>query len=245
MRCSFSDWKIHVSVKRTECSQSLCASVDTYHVHRNILAIGERRSAYFANLFHYGVDDGDQCTRVELSSRAAAYFPELLDYIYSSQAFSIATRNAVALLFLAQAFKVSSIRSQVQAFIESDVRLNNFGYYMSEAIHFSDDMVALKVMDACGSEVLQMCFDSSLSRILRSSFAASVSKAEETFLSTWDLFARFPRAALRCRIGKITALNMKLSKGRTTRQSTKCEDGLLHHGSVVTESSDNSNMGFL
>ena len=95
--------------------------METYHVHRNILAIGERRSGYFANLFHYGIDDGDHCTNIELSPRAATYFPDLLDYMYESKAFVLTTRNAVSLLFLAQAFQVASLQNKAEDFIEKDI----------------------------------------------------------------------------------------------------------------------------
>jgi hypothetical protein len=170
--------------------------MDTYHVHRNILAIGERRSGYFANLFHYGIDDGDHCTNVELSPRAATYFPDLLDYMYESKAFEITTRNAVALAFLAQAFQVTSLQKKVEDFIERDIRLANFGWYMSDALYFSDERLAFKAMDAYGKEVLELCSscNRTISKILTAPISSSVSKAEEKCKHAWTFLTNAPKA---------------------------------------------------
>jgi hypothetical protein len=170
-------------------------TMETYHVHRNILAIGERRSGYFANLFHYGIDDGDHCTNVELSARAATYFPDLLDYMYDSKAFTITTQNAAALLFLAQAFQVTSLQSKAEEFIERDIRLANFGCYMSDALYFSDEKLAFRAMDAYGKEVLELCSSNqTISKILRAPISSSVSKAEEKCKTAWTFLTGVPKA---------------------------------------------------
>jgi BTB/POZ domain len=213
-------------VKTTEGNQSHCPLVDIYHVHRNILAIGERRSAYFANLFHYGIDDGDHCTNVELSSRAAAYFPELLDYMYSSHAFSLATRNAVALLFLAQSFNVLSLQSNIFEFIERDIRPYNFGYYMSEGLFFCEERITLKAVETCEREVMRMCSDTQLFSVLRSPLSASVASAEEKIQCAWVLVTRLPETlAFRRRLGEIAAVTRTLSKGTPRTSNAATGDG--------------------
>eukprot|EP00536_Pseudo-nitzschia_multiseries_P011878 jgi/Psemu1/326626/estExt_fgenesh1_pg.C_4300005 len=165
---NFSDWKLQViirenpeentdtNVDRRGDNTSVLFQEKIYNVHRNILAIGERRSGYFANLLHYRIDDGNQCSRIELSSRAAAHFPDLLDYIYSSRAFAIRTRNAIALLFLAQAFQVVSLEVEVKSFIDKDIQLFNFGYYLSDALYFSEETVALKAIHTCEEGVMSL-----------------------------------------------------------------------------------------
>jgi hypothetical protein len=232
---SFSDWTINVnavevtgndnnnSSSSSNHSYASSSSVDTYHVHRNVLAIGGRRSAYFANLFHYDINDGSShCTHIVLTTRAAAYFPEFLDYIYSSHAFTITTRNAVALLFLAQAFQVVSLQSQIQEFIEQDIRLYNFGYYMSEAIYFSEENVALKVMDTCGNEVLKLCSDPNLSTILHFPFFATFTTVEEKFQTAWTYLVRLPKAlAFRSRIDNLATWRTKLSNSTIHHQQQK------------------------
>ena len=164
----------------------------TYHVHRNILAIGERRSGYFANLLHYGIDDGNKCSSLELSSRAVAFFPDLLDYMYSSKAFAISTTNAIPLLFLSQVFQVVSLEASVKTFIDTDIKLYNFGYYMSDALYFSDETIALKVIDTCEKEAMMLFnngnqnADLALSKILKAPLLSSVTKADKLCQGVWS-----------------------------------------------------------
>ena len=177
--------------------ENLSAYVDRiYHVHRNILAIGERRSGYFVNLLHYGIDDGNRCSIIELSSRAVAYFPDLLDYMYSSKAFALTTRNAIALLFLSQAFQVLSLETKVKAFIDKDIKLYNFGYYMSDALYFSDETIAVKVMDTCEKEAMLLLNNFSpnaglgLGKILKVPLLSSAIKAEEKCKTIWSFLTQ-------------------------------------------------------
>jgi len=74
--------------------------------------------------------------------------------MYSSKAFAITTRNAIALLFLSQAFQVTSLEQKVKTFIDKDIKLYNFGYYMSDALYFSDETIALQVIDTCEKEAM-------------------------------------------------------------------------------------------
>lgn len=134
----------------------------TYHVHRTVLAIGERRSAYFANLLHYGIDDGNRCSSIELSSRAVEYFPDLLDFMYSSKAFAITTRNAIPLLFLSRCLQVAALEARVKVFIDEDIKLNNFGYYMSGALYFGDEISAVKVITTCEKEAISWMNDTNI-----------------------------------------------------------------------------------
>jgi hypothetical protein len=160
---SFSDWKLEIKIRHNfakkvndaENDQNPSTLVDrTYYVHRTVLAIGERRSGYFANLLHYGIDDGNRCSTIELSSRAADTFPDLLDFMYLSKGFALTSRNAIALLFLSQAFQVVALETRVKLFIDKDIKLGNFGYYMSDALHFSDETMAIKVINTCEKEAI-------------------------------------------------------------------------------------------
>jgi len=188
---NFSDWKIQIKVRndpsKKEREQYCLAFVSkTYHVHRNILAIGERRSAYFANLFHYGIDDGGSCTCIEISSGAAAHFPDLLDYLYSSSAFTVTTANAIALLFLSQAFQVSSLETTIESFITKDIKLRNVGHYLSDALYFGDESVAIKVIDKCEKEAMALLNDSpSLTKIMSAPISSSMIKVGIQCRTLW------------------------------------------------------------
>ena len=162
----------------------------TYHVHRNILAIGTRRSGYFANLFHYGIDDGDSSSCIEITSGAATYFPDLLDFMYSSSAFTITTRNAMALLFLSQAFQVSSLETMIESFINEDIKLRNVGHYMSDALYFGfDETFAMKVIDKCEKEAMLLFNSPNLARIMNAPFSSSVTKVEKKCKTIWSFLA--------------------------------------------------------
>ena len=156
----------------------------TYYVNRAVIAIGERRSCYFANILHYGIDDGNRSSSIELSSRAAEYFPDLLDFMYSSKAFAITTRNAIALLFLSQALQVTSLESRVKLFIDEDIKLQNFGFYMSDALHFGDEKIALKAINTCEKEAISLMstmapiVDLRLNKIFNALLLSSAVKAE-------------------------------------------------------------------
>jgi hypothetical protein len=206
-RFSFSDWKLHIKI-RDDSAKISNATGDvsnpsniiaerTYHVHRNILAIGERRSGYFANLLLYGIDDGNRCSCIELSSRGVDYFPDLLDFMYSSKAFAITTRNAMALLFLSQSFQVVALEARVKVFIEHDIRLGNFGYYMSDALHFSDETIAIKIISTCEKEAMSLMkdvtpsnVDFGLYKILKVPMLSSAVRAEHFCHGVWSFLTR-------------------------------------------------------
>lgn len=199
---NFSDWKLQIKIRNDSANNSNAAGDvqnsstflhRTYCVHRNILAIGQRRSGYFANLFHYGIDDGDRCSRIELSSRAVDCFPDLLDFMYSSKAFAITTTNSIALLFLSQAFQVVDLEARVKLFIDKDIKLYNFGYYMSGALYFSDETIALKVINTCEQEAILLMNDATpsadrgLETLLKVPLLLSAMKAEKFCHSVWSL----------------------------------------------------------
>ena len=214
---SFSDWKIRIKRQNNSDEYSSDNSfVDrTYNVHRNILAIGARRSGYFANLLHYGIDDGNSCSDIELSSRAATYFPDLLDFLYSSTAFDITTRNAVALLFLSQAFQVVSLETKVEKFLQEDIKLSNFGYYMSDALYFSDETIAFKVMDTCEKEAMLLFHspNSHLSSIfLNVPILSSVRKVEEKCTDIWLFLTQEKRSLHEQIFTKLQVLRRKNSR---------------------------------
>lgn len=201
---SFSDWKLRVVIQRNPENKnanindsSFKCTEKIYHVHRNVLAIGERRSGYFANLLHYGIDDGNNCSHVELSQRAAEHFPDLLDFMYSSRAFLVTTRNSIPLLFLSQAFQVVTLEGLVQRFIDNDIKLMNFGYYMSDALYFSDETIALKVIDTCEKEAMSLfshenpTIQFGVSKIFEVPFLlSSVARGEKKVRTFWSFLSQ-------------------------------------------------------
>jgi hypothetical protein len=74
---SLSDWTLQAVRKES-------GQVDTYHVHRVVLAVGPRGSDYFATVFSQTSlqESSTQTSRVELHEEAANVLPNLLDYMY-------------------------------------------------------------------------------------------------------------------------------------------------------------------
>lgn len=203
------------------------AATEMYHVHRNILAIGSRRTGYFANLFHYGIDDGDHSTNIELSERAASFFPDLLDYMYASKAFAISTENAVSLLFLSQAFQMPMLQRQVETFIESDIGLSNIGSYLSDALYYSDEKMVMTVMEKCGKEILQFCGNNqNLSRILRAPLSSTALKTKEKIQDTWTFFTGASKALA---VPAIAGVNRRSFLGKKHSNDAPREGILAEH----------------
>ena len=132
--------------------------------------------------------------------------------MYSSKAFDITTRNAIALLFLSQAFQVVSLETQVEKFIHEDIKLYNFGYYMSDALYFSDETIALKVIDTCEKEAM-LLFNSpnnrALSSILNVPILSSVLKVEEKCKDIWSFLTQEKRTLQGQIFAKLQVLRRK------------------------------------
>jgi BTB/POZ domain len=140
---AFSDWKIVISVLPNSCNgndddkNSDRSGDDTdggvkeefvYNVHKNILAVGPRRSEYFVRLFE---NDGtfsesqDNTSRIELHELATKAFPDFLDYIYyqaTKETALFTTENATALYTLAKYFDVRRLRHAAKKFCTADMK---------------------------------------------------------------------------------------------------------------------------
>lgn len=114
---SFSDCTVLV---KYESGMSLCE--DTYHVHRNILALLSRPSTFFAGVFRNqqcmrgGGAGAEKTTILEMDELAAKAFPTFLDYIYTGKV-SIDKENVVALHWLADYLGNDSLIGHVDEFL--------------------------------------------------------------------------------------------------------------------------------
>ena len=92
---SFSDWTIEVLDEDiTEPHNGECA---VYHVHRRVLAVGLKKSDYFANIFK--LNGSANRNQLRLSKRQTAVFPLVLDYIYADIDFDLDPEKAYAVSF--------------------------------------------------------------------------------------------------------------------------------------------------
>mmetsp|Transcript_1954 Transcript_1954/g.3033 ORF Transcript_1954/g.3033 Transcript_1954/m.3033 type:complete len:609 (-) Transcript_1954:75-1901(-) len=124
-----------------------------YFVHRTQLAVGPRRSDYFAKLFRNGKKRNKRCTgtRIELRPSAAAAFPAMLDFLYSSVGTppNTTTETAVALRHLATCFGIRELFDSVTEFIKLDLSPDTAPTYLLEASAFSHEKLYAAALQQC------------------------------------------------------------------------------------------------
>jgi hypothetical protein len=143
-RESFSDWTLEIALDDDP------GRIDTYHVHRFALAVGERKSGYFERLFNSKgfLENETQTTRIKLAPSAAAAIPTMLSFMYDVSApLSVCTNTAVELYQLGQYFDIPPMRNQAREFRECDMTLENCHVYYTQAtsgVHIKSVLQAVK-----------------------------------------------------------------------------------------------------
>jgi len=175
---SLSDWTI--VVKSREDSEA----VDTYHVHKNILAVGPRKSEYFVNVFRMVAaasaratpgEPVPTATEVELGQAAAKCFPNFLDFLYSTEgALDISTATATGLRHLAQFFGVRVLHKKVMDFIQKDLSLATSTTYYRDVCALRDEKLLLTIAKFCSRNVMKIEPNFPLVEAMDSFFLAKV-----------------------------------------------------------------------
>jgi hypothetical protein len=113
---SHSDYDIEVQFDRRLENEDSITATQVYHVHRNILAVGPKRSEYFARLLQGSFLEMETNTsKIQLDEVAANAFPYMLDYIYErNETLAITSETAVALHWLGQYFEIRRLRWEVR-----------------------------------------------------------------------------------------------------------------------------------
>ena len=145
---SHSDWTIEVEHTKSE-------TVDTYHVHKHVLAFGPRRSEFLAEVFRTKFTPSGSCsTRFLMEDTAATMFPLLLDFIYSPAIdMKIKTENAVALRYLATTFKVRPALVKVASFIADDMSVSSLDTYVTDSSIYEDHKVLKLIIEKCARKI--------------------------------------------------------------------------------------------
>ena len=157
---SLSDWTIEITVdgKIYGC----------YHVHRAILAVGAKKSSYFASLFKNNkanyVESETNTSRIELEILAAQAFPAMLDFMYSSwnpkgdRDFSFTSKNVASLHHLGMYFGIESLCSKAQEFTRDALPFGECWTCYDHAKHFGDEMMAKIVVELCCDSIRRKLF---------------------------------------------------------------------------------------
>ena len=156
---SMSDWTLRVLNKGTK-------TVDEYHVHKNILAVGKRRSEYFVNVFKQRYrssgshassasrEEADDVTEVVMENCAAAVVPMLLDYMYSAQTVvQLSPETAPGMRYLSQFFGVRILFENVMKFIQRDLSLRTVVKYYQAARELDDKKIANLAARHCARNI--------------------------------------------------------------------------------------------
>lgn len=144
---SLSDWTIVIEGQ-------------TYHVHKNILAVGPCKSEYFASLFRSGFlkEAETQTSHIQLEEMAAVAMPLMLDFMYSrGEAKITSPSEAVSLKHLAQYFGIRLLQKRVLNYIQNDMTMSNLDDYLQTAKLFQDDTVLQMAMQLLVTKVQDIC----------------------------------------------------------------------------------------
>lgn len=178
----YSDWTIEITSQQQttdDDSNKERKTVDTYHVHKNILSVGSRKSEYFSRLFQNGsfAEAQNQTSRIELEAIAAKAFPKLLDHVYSQEsALCIDTFSATALHYLGEYFEMRRLRWEAKQFWRKDLSLQTCGTYYEHASIFQDEKILQAVASVCADNALSMDSTASILKAARPEFWLEVLK---------------------------------------------------------------------
>jgi len=186
---SLSDWTI-IIVRKSDKTRTT-----TYHVHKTSLAIGPRKSDYFAHLFKIdkGVSESTTSTStITLEDSAVDAFPLMLDYMYSliDNVEGGMTGNsavqATALRHLSRYFCIPRLYEQVTSFIQKDLRPETAMTYFVEADTHVDEEIGMAACAMCAQnmEIIDSTLLTELSpRLFQSIVTADELKCDSAALS--------------------------------------------------------------
>jgi hypothetical protein len=156
-----------------DLADSMSPHAKKYHVHRAQLAVGPRRSDYFATLFknrrrmmrdksdqelEKGSDKSTDGTYIELKASAAAAFPIMLDFMYSPIGTPVeaTTESAVALRHLASCFGIRELFNSITDFIKRDLRPETAPTYLVEAATYKHDKLTAASLKICAESFMNI-----------------------------------------------------------------------------------------
>ena len=171
---SFSDWTIEIFSEESTTSTTLETSTENetmkFHVHKVVLAVGPKKSLYFQRIFQNDnfQETDTQASRIQLHALAARAFPEMLDYLYSTEPQEealksiITTENATALHHLAQYFDIPLLRADVMLFCTKDLNISNCSMYYEQAKLFNDESLLTLIAKLCGNKLDSIALDADI-----------------------------------------------------------------------------------
>jgi hypothetical protein len=164
---SMSDWTIVVRHAETD-------QVDLYHVHKNILAVGPRKSEFLKAEF---TQQSNSNTQLTLPSVAARAFPAFLDFCYSpTGSLKITVTNATGLRHLSSTLAAKALHKRVLKFFMKTMSLKTVTQYYKDVVMVGDlailrnlaNFLAKYILKIDSIEVLLICTPTFWSYVLTS-----------------------------------------------------------------------------
>eukprot|EP00980_Cylindrotheca_fusiformis_P029832 scaffold23915_cov132-Cylindrotheca_fusiformis.AAC.2 len=146
---SMSDWIIVVLHNDT-------FEKDSYNVHRQALAVGDRRSDYFARIFQSNYNFSSNESVLVLGTAEVEVFPQVLDYVYSGEVPKLNMRNAYSFFVLAKHLEIHTLRRMALDFYHESMNKDNIACLIQIAPEFEDETLLQAAVDCCSREMQSM-----------------------------------------------------------------------------------------
>ncbi|KAG7345992.1 BTB/POZ domain containing protein [Nitzschia inconspicua] len=151
---SFSDWTVKVLFDDV---------VDVYHVHRNIMAFGNRKSNFFLKEFRkqQNFEDTDpadvQVSYIKLPASQAKVFPMVLDFIYyTKEATQTLTAERACNVFkLAELLEIPMLQKAIADFYAKNLSLKNLGEFLLAASKSKADRLLVVSKAKIGQMIIE------------------------------------------------------------------------------------------
>ena len=169
---SLSDWTIRITNKDD-------GTIKDFHVHKNMLAVGGRKSEYFATVFKTTARDANPATVTDISMATTAItsMPALLDFMYSSDPLRVTTSNALGLRYLSRKLGVKKAFDIAMEFIHMDISLATVSQYYMDSSNLKDEKIMGTVANLCGQHILSIEPTSELLYKFDAAFLAKIMKS--------------------------------------------------------------------
>jgi hypothetical protein len=166
---SLSDWTIRMTSKDN-------GAVKDFHVHKNILAVGKRKSEYFAGIYRNAAQKpgSPPVTNISMGSAALKAAPALLDFMYSTEPLQVSSENAVGLRYLARKFGVKKGFDDTMEFIQKDFTLETIADYYVDGVNLSDEKILGTAANLCGRNILTLSPSNDFFKVVDPPFMAKI-----------------------------------------------------------------------
>ena len=200
---SLSDWTLEIEKQQS-------GVVDTYHVHKNMLAVGPCKGEYFCGLFRTQMRESETNTsRIGLDDAAAEVVPTLLDFVYSPvHNLEITSESATALRYLAEYFGMKLLHRKVVTFCKNDMTMDNLHHYIDSAKLFCDAKMLSMATDMCIENIEDLDPSSELLKMLDPDLFYQIISSPE-----------IDTCSVSCHISNVVAAYCKIHQGEMDEET--------------------------